>query len=235
MAWNTLTHVTAFVGMAANVLAAMEAPLGSFQDRIGSVSGIPETVWRTAAAPGTAQVLVPQPNDQQGNPVAPVARNLTPVEVGQVGMLWRLCSRIAWTSSGGVWRDFLDFDVMVDPANRAQVFAVAQPAQPQVGGVLAAAGQKFKMSTVIDQGDDTEYDAPTRAEADAWAQAYFQQEQASPLEEESPNEIQVKGLSVRVTAHRTPYVDFGIWGPYGRKLQRALKFRNFISSGNGTR
>ena len=45
MAWNT-EQAVAFVGVAANVLAAMEAQLGDFQDRIGSVAGIPEAVWR---------------------------------------------------------------------------------------------------------------------------------------------------------------------------------------------
>jgi hypothetical protein len=55
-----------------------------------------------------------------------------------------------------------------------------------------------------------------------------------PQEEEEPTEIQVKGLQVRVDRGSTPCVDFGIFGPYGRKLMRALKFRTWMPNGDGT-
>ena len=36
-----------------------------------------------------------------------------------------------------------------------------------------------------------------------------------------------------VVAHRTPYVDLSIWGPYGRKVHKRNKFWNWIPDGEG--
>ena len=46
--------------------------------------------------------------------------------------------------------------------------------------------------------------------------------------------MQVQALRVKLDAGRTPGLDFGVWGPFGRKLLRAMKFRNWINNGDGT-
>ena len=35
-------------------------------------------------------------------------------------------------------------------------------------------------------------------------------------------------------ANRIPYVDMGIWGPFRRKVLRAIKFRTWLPAGDGT-
>ena len=67
-----------------------------------------------------------------------------------------------------------------------------------------------------------------------WSANYFQQEQVHPGEDEEPSEVQVKGLDTRISLGRTPYVDFGIFGPYGRKLMRALRLRTWVPNGDGS-
>ncbi len=86
------------------------------------------------------------------------------------------------------------------------------------------------MKQVVDQGDDSEFAHPTEAEQHTWQQNYFAQEQADPLQEEDSSEVQTKRLSVRITAGRTPYADFGVWGPCGKKVLRAMKFRTWTPS-----
>ena len=54
-----------------------------------------------------------------------------------------------------------------------------------------------------------------------------------PLEEEEPSSAQVKGFDIRVKDHRTPYVDMGIWGPFHRKILKAIKYRTRQPVGDG--
>jgi len=247
MGWNTLDELRAFLGLIPAVLAAMAAQLGNFGDRISSIAVIPEGVYRQAAnraAVITQAYVAPQAAGPGGNPpavleVPQVTRDLTPVEVGQIGLMWRIASRIMWTRSGSAWADYPDFDVMVEPANRTAAFAIGVVhAPPPLGGGgvggPTAGKQMHKMSNTVDQGDDSEFPPPTKTETDTWSQNYYTQEQGHPPEEEEPNEIQVKGFDTRVRAGRTPYVDFGIWGPYGRRLMRALKHRVWYPNGDGT-
>ena len=236
MAWATLDEVRLHVGLLTAGIVAMEELLGSFGNRIANVAIIPEAVWRQSAAAARIEVTaeVPFQAATASAPEVPhqpaVTRMLTPVETGQVGMLWRICSRIFWTHAGNEWESYVDFDVMLDPPARP---AAILPVAPAVVVTTPPAGSKFKQSSVTDQGDDSEFSAPTRADVDRWNTAYFAQEQSAPAAEEEPTEIQVKGFEVRVLANRTPYTDMAIWGPFGRKLHRALKFRNWQPTGNG--
>ena len=154
------------------------------------------------------------------------------MEAAQSGMIWRLAKRIAWVHSGRAGADYPDFDVMTFPLLRTAGLAPGvAPAQPHVA---AAGTSKYKQSQVTDQGDGSEFVAPTRQGVDTWSANYFQQEQVHSQEDEEPSEIQVKGLQTRIDLGKTPYVDFGICGPYGRKLMRALKFRTWIPNGDGS-
>ena len=239
LGWQTMVDLQTHVGMRDEVFDAVEVAVGQFGDRIAPLAMLPEEIYRNAIT--NARVIVTPLVPAQGLvPAVPaVTRPLTPVETGQCGMLWRIASRIFWVRAGNRWDNYLDFDVMVDPAARANAFppgahgvgvGVAPPPPPQP----AVVPLKYKQSSVTDQGDDSEFLAPTRVEIDTWNQNYFQQEQAVPIEEEEPTEIQTKGYDVRIQSGRTPYVDMGVWGPFGRKLMRALKFRNWIPAGDGS-
>ena len=89
MGWNTLTQLTAFLQVPVGVIQALENKFGSFSDRIGSISAIPEQVWRDGVRLAdfivTAAVVA---DPQQGIAAAPaVTRRLLPVETGQAGMV----------------------------------------------------------------------------------------------------------------------------------------------------
>ena len=49
MAWNTLTQLTAYLQVSVGVVQALENKFGSFSDRIGSISAIPEQVGGMAS------------------------------------------------------------------------------------------------------------------------------------------------------------------------------------------
>jgi hypothetical protein len=233
MAFPDLNALAGHLHVPARLITAMEGQLGDFQNRIASLGPIPEGVWRAAAQ--AARLPIPGPHPMVGG-VPIVNRPFHPVETGQVGMLWRVAQRIFWTGSGLPWNDYRDFDVM-QPANLRGHFPGAAAAAVGGGagaGALPANTPRYKASQVTDQGDDSEFTGPTRAEQDTYQANYHAQKETTPASEEEPTEIQVKGLGVRVESGRTPYVDFGVWGPFGRKLLRSMKFRVWVPNSDGT-
>ena len=133
LAWATLDEVRLHVGLLTAGIVAMEELLGSFGNRIANVAIIPEAVWRQSAAAARIVVTaeVPFQAAAAGVPEVPhqpaVTRIFSPVETGQVGMLWRICSRIFWTHAGNEWNSYVDFDVMLDPPSRPVAILPAAP------------------------------------------------------------------------------------------------------------
>ena len=56
-----------------------------------------------------------------------------------------------------------------------------------------------------------------------------------PEEEEEPTSAQVAGLHKRVVLlKQAPYVDFGVWVPFGRRALKLQKFRVYTPLGDGS-
>eukprot|EP00971_Amphidinium_carterae_P343062 6482609-Amphidinium_carterae.1 len=85
------------------------------------------------------------------------------------------------------------------------------------------------MANVIDQTDDSELATVAtdgQSSQSEWVKNYIDLMKAAPLPEEEPSADQLVALHHRVcVAGATPYVDFGVWGPFQRKTLRACKFR----------
>ena len=232
---NALPQLIAFVGMATPVFEALEREFGEFGGRITNLAGIPEKVFREGVTGAKVIVQAFREATEVEPEVPEKTRPFFPVETGQAGLLWRIAQRIYWKSTGKAWKDFPDFDVMVEDSERTAAFG-AGTALPSVSSVMVASTPlqqlKYKMNQVVDQADDSEFTPPTVDETNTWEQNYFTQEQNSPPEDEDATEIQTKGLSIRINAKRTPYAGFGVWGPCGKKVLRAMKFRTWTPTGN---
>ena len=160
---NSLTQLIAFVGMSTPVFEALVREFGDFNDRITNLATIPEKVDRE----GLSSVsVIPQAyraaTDTEPE-VAERTRPFFPFETGQAGLLWRIAQRIYWKSTGKAWKDFPDFDVMVEATARTVVFGTgAPPPSVAIVGAPPSLNQlKFKMDQVVDQADDSEFTPPT--------------------------------------------------------------------------
>ena len=137
MAWVALNDIVNHLGIAVRVLDSMVIQLGDFSNQIGNVSSIPEMVWRDAAKAAKVIITAAVPAQVGPPPVAAqpaVTRDHLPVETAQVGMLWRIASRIMWTRSGNTWANYPDFDVMVEPADRTAAFLPGIMVAPAASG-----------------------------------------------------------------------------------------------------
>ena len=158
--------------------------------------------------------------------VPPLNDSLSPTQAVQVGLVWRLSKRITWCRSGGSWNDWIDQDPWI-PQRPASTTPTATPVPP-------AKERGIKMSSVIDQGDDSEFVPESLAVADRWVQRYISIMGAPPIEEEDATVEQLSALNKRVSVlDLPPFVDLGVWLPFGRRALRVAKFRAWIPDGAG--
>ena len=152
--------------------------------------------------------------------------SLSPAHAVQIGLVWRLCGRILYTRGGGRYNEWQDVDPWARPSSSTPAAPPPPPAPLKERGI--------KMSSVIDQSDDSEFVPESLAKADGWYQRYLQIMGGPPQEEEDCTVEQLSALNKRVhTLDLPPYVDLGVWQPYGRRALRASKFRAWFPDGAG--
>ena len=83
---------------------------------------------------------------------------------------------------------------------------------------------KLKLSQVVDQGADQDCEMLSSVELLACRQRYIASTGDSPLEKEEVTDAQLSCLRAKVESGQAPFIDMGVWGPYGDRIARAMKF-----------
>ena len=85
---------------------------------------------------------------------------------------------------------------------------------------------KIKLSTVLDQVSDAEVQMlPFDVIADK-RNHYRMITGGDPLERFNFTDAQLSALSQKVAGGGVPYADFAVWGPYGSRIEKRMKFRS---------
>ena len=132
-----------------------------------------------------------------------------------VGLVWRLARRVMAHLAGTRESEDVDVEVWLDnPPGLNDASTRTTPTTSSVHGGTSKANVKekvLKMSSLVDQADDSELLPPSNSEL-------------NEVEEPLPN--QLAALFKRVFANdRPPYCDFGVWLPVQRKMSKANLFR----------
>ena len=220
-AFEGLDAVVAWTGLRAEAWAAVDTLLGGCNGRTRNLALISAAALRAAAS--TAEAIPARGGD---------ATALSPMDVALVGLVWRICRRLAFTEAGGAWADFVDVDPTITPPTSSALALL--PSAPSVSTPMGPSVRKLKLSALLDQGDDTEIQAAPPGQIESWFQNYTTALGAPPQEEEEPTAEQLQALHHRVfVAQGTPYADFAVWGPFGRKAARASKLRAWLPLPDG--
>ena len=191
--------------------ACFTRTVGDFQDDLRVLAAFP----RTGLLAGVSQSQFPD------------GTGLTPVQATQIGLVWRLARRVIAHGSGMDETEFQD----IDPWQETNASTTARQSPPSSG----VKEKVLKMSTLIDQSDESELLPPGSSEINAWLQNYRAVMGAMPEEAEEPSPNQLAALSKRVFRDDAPpYVDFAVFGPYERKLTKVQKCRIYTPLGDGT-
>ena len=102
--------------------------------------------------------------------------------------------------------------------------------QPDLGQTqkAEAVGAKRKMSAVIDQALDSEFVGMTEAGVRDLFNKFDRDQDGLPLAYEEPSAEQLQALKEVIAADRSPYADFAVWGPFGRRQQKLMKYNAMI-------
>ena len=114
--------------------------------------------------------------------------------------------------------------VLRQTVDKGYVQAVA--ASPAVQGTVTPnpGGEKRKVSEVLDQIDDSSYE-PLPPAAIAQMRGFHRAVTGGdPPDHERPTADQLAALAHRMKMGKAPYADFAVFGPYGRRQTKLLRF-----------
>jgi len=95
--------------------------------------------------------------------------------------------------------------------------------------------KEVKISSVLDQTDDTEVEMKSRAELVGYYENHREITGSDPLPEVEPTDIQVVAMEEKVVVRdEAPYADFSILTPFGRRMQKTMKMKSFAFQPDGT-
>eukprot|EP00438_Fugacium_kawagutii_P032453 Skav223757 [mRNA] locus=scaffold3575:530860:532071:- [translate_table: standard] len=137
-------------------------------------------------------------------------------------------------ANGGVEANFVDVEPWGEPGRAAGAGGTSGTAA--AGSTTQAVKEHvLKMSTLLDQADDSELLPQPQSEIQKWSQRYCTLMGSAPEEEEEPTDFQLAALHKRVVVlDQAPYVDFSVWLPFGRRALKTQKFRTFVPLGDGS-
>ena len=202
---------------------------------------VPDPVWTAVIAVLGDPVndlrllaAVPQPALIQAVQTAllPTGDSLSAINATQVGLMWRLSRRIMAYQGGMAEINFEDVDPWKTVDTSTGTTTVKADDKTHGGG-SSVKEKVLKMSSLIDQMDESELLPPDVKQVNKWHAQYVRWMGALPDESEEPSPGQLAGLAKRMDGGGPPYVDFAIFLPYGRRSEKSHKFRTYIPLGNG--
>ena len=101
------------------------------------------------------------------------------------------------------------------------------------GAQSGLAEPKLKLSAILDPSLDSELVRLAACAIRKMFNSYRDRRGAEPAEEIEPTDEQISALSQVLSADFTPYADFSIWGPYGRRFLQKLVYLQWIYLSNG--
>ena len=148
-------------------------------------------------------------------------RALNAVEIIQAAIMWRV-ARQAYGLS--------DVDPLIPPAPAgASTTGNATPV------VDPSPRKKVKMNNAVDQLDETEVELLSNNDVESAYRNHREAVGADPLPDCDPTPEQITAMHAKVIKrNESPYADFSVMTPYGRRSQKQSKARNFLLQMDGT-
>ncbi len=106
---------------------------------------------------------------------------------------------------------------------------------PAAGGSSGGSERKLKFGQILDQQDDGEFLCDPEDFRGKCYGKYTQVMGGLPLDAEDPTLEQLSALSKRVRGLKlAPYVDYGVWVPFQKKIWKSNKYTTFVMLEDGT-
>ena len=106
----------------------------------------------------------------------------------------------------------------------AETTTRAVAAVPPAVSTSASPKLKLKLNQIVDQGCDLEVEQLPHTQLVELRRRYVVVEGDAPTEKEEVTDAQLTCLWAKIEHGMSPFVDMGVWGAYGDRLARAMKF-----------
>ena len=198
--------------------------------------GKPKLIRQVVAIPLAAytKALEFQVREKQGENT--VLTDLNPLEIGQVGEVRRIARIVLGLSpevtTSGPIATALSM-AAASPSGSGTPAAAPSTTASDVAQLANAikeavrpASKRICASRVLDQADDTEVMPLDPKVLSTMVEDWrvLENDGEEPTEEEEATSEQLASLEGRAKTGATPFVDFGVWRPFGYRMERALKF-----------
>lgn len=125
-------------------------------------------------------------------------------------------------------------DLLPPPGGVGPVAPAAPAAPGQPVGNVAVPAVKVKLSQTVDQGSDQEVPMLPAGDLVVMRRRFLAIYGDPPLHHAEVTDAQLTGLMFKITSGASPYADFGVWGPYGARIERRMKFTSHVTTPDGT-
>jgi hypothetical protein len=198
-------------------------------EAFASATGIPDVAFQFAEALSAqnADDLFHIPRDVWDQSVrTTVISRITEDELGEESRQER-CLTAVEMGKLNKGRDALHVAAKMDLEDGSRLARPkAAPSAPVSPGSRPVSGMENEVSIKLNQViDDTLTGTATRIDTQSWsrmAKVYKDKFGALPKRDQEPSIEQVSALQQILASATTPFVDFAIWGPYGRRVLRRL-------------
>ena len=111
---------------------------------------------------------------------------------------------------------------------------VAYSGAPQAVLTQTTSGRNLKLSHIIDPTLDAQLVSISPAKVRLLFEAYAVKQGAKPDRAVEPTQDQLSAVQQLLDSDHTPYVDFAIFGPYGKRMLERLTYYAFVSQPDGS-
>ena len=223
--WTDISSVLSWAGLAGDPTEAA-SPAGSFLRHLGFTSTAPVRVLGMISATDLTEFLKDWKIDGE---------NATPAQRAQAALVGS-GARVA----AGTQRTVADSRIAAAVALAAASATAPAAAPAASSGVPVLSGQDkdnvksfLKLSAVLDQTSDVEFQLMSRAEADDCFKVYDMRLGGAPPDDQEPTVAQLSAMKHVVTHGCVPYADFGVFGPHAIRMMRKLRLTGLMLGPSG--
>lgn len=208
---STPSQLVAFYGVEAEVWSAFLQSAGDPGNDLRPLASLPVSTF----------------TDCVTEAVKSDGRRLSVMEASQLGLVYRAAKRWLHVQAGLPTSSWVDRNPWEETQS---VEATKEPMAATSGGE-----RKLKYSQLIDQQDEGEFICHGEDMKAVWYGKFVEKMGGLSADQEDPTIEQLSALWRRTRSLRLPpYVDFAIWTPYGRRVNKNAKYQSFIMQEDGS-
>ena len=213
---NTVSGLQRHFGVSEEVWQSFVAVAGNPSDDIRPLACLPVAIFKECVTSAS---------------IGEDSQRLSVMQASQLGMMYRAAHRAVHLQSGAPISTWVDVDPW-EVQSEEYTLASSRTTTPTS---LASGERKLKFGQILDQQDDGEFYCHPEDFKNKCYGKYVEKMGGLPQDSEDPTLEQLSALARRTrTLKMAPFVDFGVWVPFQKRVWKSNKYTTFVLTEDGT-